>query len=287
MVVWPIVSALWMAIGFVGSNTVDTLIPVNETQQQFIDKYVVKQDSLLAFNSWELRSCASTDIPYLNNVLKKEGYAIQLQEKPEGVFGVVSMLDIKVQWQNEGECTELTGQDGTVYPAVCIDRQDGNVRWDFKVAHNNPIISLKTKTDDIICMTVIDEQGDEASMLDLIERINACQQYKKVMLSYDQFIFPMIAFDQVVKLDWLCGLQVGNADRYIDQAVQQTKLHMDEKGAHAQSACALFVAECLGAPVPSIFVIDKPFLLWIMRPDVQEPIFAAYLPYDCWKNPNV
>ncbi len=286
MVIWPIVSALWAAIGFVGGDSIQMLTPVNQSQEQFIAKYATKRESLLAFNAQELRSWASRDIPYLNDILKKEGYSIRLEQPSDG-FGVVSILDIKVQWENVGECTDLTAQDGNTYPAVCVDQQAGNVGWDFKTVHNSPIISLKTKTDDIVYMTMIDQELDAVASLDLIQRINACDHNKNVMLSYDQIIFPMIAYDQAVSLSWLCGLRIGDGGRCIDQAVQQTKLSLDEKGAHAQSACAFCIVECIGAQAPSTFVVDKPFLLWIMRPGVQEPIFAAYLPYDCWKNPNL
>ena len=36
---------------------------------------------------------------------------------------------------------------------------------------------------------------------------------------------------------------------------------------------------------PRAYMIDKPFVLWIERPNVKVPIFAGILAEDCWKEP--
>jgi len=287
MVVWPIVSALWAAIGFVGHDV--SLLSINPVQQAFINRYVIKQDVLDHFKPHELRSWASTDIGYLNDVLKEEGYDICLQETPDTAFGVVSILDIAVQWPCKGEPAALTSaQDNRTYPMVIMEPYKRNFHFEYKSAHYCPIVYCRTTTDDVVCMAMlneVDQQLDASAMLELIDKINNCTTINKVLLRYDRLIFPMIKYESTVALGWLKGLRIGDY-HLIDQAVQQTKFSMDEVGAHAQSAVAAIIEEEMGK-MHYDFIIDKPFLLWIMRPGVQDPIFAAYLPCSCWQDPKV
>jgi len=70
----------------------------------------------------------------------------------------------------------------------------------------------------------------------------------------------------------------------ITQALQQTKLRMNEEGARAQSAVAIGV---LRGCLPTYdYVIDWPFLFWITRPGISKPLFVAYVTEDDWKNPG-
>lgn len=284
MVIWPIVSALWVAIGFVGGDI--ALLSINPIQQAFVNKYVIKKDVLDKFKPDELRSWASTDIDYLNDVLKQEGYNIQLQKTDDTKFGVVSILDIAVQWQHPGEAAMLTNvQDGTSYPAVIMEQHKRNFYFEYKSVHDSLIAYCPTTSGDIVCMAKlneVDQQLSPSEMLELIDEINSCTTIKKVRLSYNRLIFPMIKYASTVELNWLKGLRIG--DYPIAQALQQTKFSMNEVGAHAQSACAVAAIE--SSMMPYDFVIDKPFLLWIMRPGVKDPIFATYLPYEYWQDPK-
>ena len=73
----------------------------------------------------------------------------------------------------------------------------------------------------------------------------------------------------------------------ITQALQQTKLRMNDTGGRCESAAA--VAACLescsiGPENP--YIIDKPFLLWLERPSLSQPLFALHLCEDVWKLPE-
>jgi hypothetical protein len=44
----------------------------------------------------------------------------------------------------------------------------------------------------------------------------------------------------------------------------------------------------LGAALPETppYIINRPFLMWIMRPGLSRPLFVAYLNTDVWKDPS-
>jgi hypothetical protein len=278
---------LWAAVDFVGGdiNTLN-IRPTNQVQSSFINTYMMRTN-LGAFKPHELRSWASTDIAHLNNILTQEGYNIQLQQSGANAFGAVSILDIAVKWQNPTQAGFLAlTEDKKMYPVVMMDTN--NFQLTYKTAHRAPVAYCWTTTGDIVCMAELNEQEQQLSssqMLELIDEINNCREIYKVILPYNRLIFPMIKYESIIELDWLQGLGIGGYP--IGQAIQQTKFSMDEVGAHAQSACAMTVEYCSRcAPPHCDFVIDKPFLLWIMRPGVKQPIFAAYLPYACWQDPK-
>jgi hypothetical protein len=72
---------------------------------------------------------------------------------------------------------------------------------------------------------------------------------------------------------------------YIGQALQQTKFRMNEKGAKVESAVAMSLNRGM-AVEPEPYVIDRPFVLWIERPGMAIPFFAAVLCEDVWREPK-
>lgn len=72
----------------------------------------------------------------------------------------------------------------------------------------------------------------------------------------------------------------------IRQALQETRFQMNEKGARAQSAVAIEICvKCIQQPTPT-FDITEPFYIWIERPGMSVPLFAAYVDQVDWKEPS-
>lgn len=292
---WPIVAALSKALLFLQlplqvlqmPTALQQFTPVQEIQNEFIYKYFANgYDKLDAFNNQELRSWASTDAHELNAILKKEGFAIQLEPFGQDGFGVVSILDVMIKWLTKGEKSTIK-VDGKHYDAVTLN--SGIVYLSPNYPY--PLLCILAQGGDSVWMTIADEPSEGFALLKKIENIKQNIQAEY----YDDATFPMIDYDQENDISWLLGLKLLNTYR-IAQALQQTKFKMNEEGAHVKSAVALGIERCCISKVSKHLVIDKPFYLWIERldpkcdPTIEKslplPIFAGYFDTDCWKNPG-
>jgi serine protease inhibitor len=96
----------------------------------------------------------------------------------------------------------------------------------------------------------------------------------------------MIDMNTEDDLSWLIGMRTvdeqGNPWR-ISQAKQQTKLRLNEKGARAQSAAAIGCGTLSMPPPP--FIVDRPFVFWVMRAGIDLPLFVSYITPEHWKEP--
>ena len=137
-------------------------------------------------------------------------------------------------------------------------------------------------------MTKIDDAPDGFDLVALAEQHNNFSH--RVLPEFGGLVFPMVDLNQQSDVSWILNMQTYTDDRTacsISQAVQQTILKMNEKGAHAKSAFA--VVETLGAAIPKEtpdMIIDAPFLVWFMRPLLNKPLFVGYIATEDWKNPG-
>jgi hypothetical protein len=108
---------------------------------------------------------------------------------------------------------------------------------------------------------------------------------------YDGFIFPKIDLDEETVLEWIINLRFetpkGEVPFYvIAQALQQTKLKMNEIGFRVKSAVAMGILAGAAPKKTEPYIINRPFLMWITRPGLAKPLFIGYLNKDVWKDPK-
>ena len=277
----PIAAALVKSEDFIGPDRVWKA--VNRAQELLLSTFFAARAELARFTGDELRAWASRDASELNAILEREGFAIRVPELGRDDFGVLSILDVLVDWLREGKRTEVRC-DGVGYPAVRLDS--------FTVvssrAHANPIAVLSTRSGDRVCMTLADEERDGFDLLSAIEGIRSTQEPSSD--AFDSVVFPMVDLDQQVELEWIVGMRTtGIAGRpvVIAYGAQQTKLRINVKGAHVESAAALVMRVARMQPAPTRdLVIDRPFFCWIERDGVSAPILAAYIDQADWKDPG-
>ncbi len=94
-----------------------------------------------------------------------------------------------------------------------------------------------------------------------------------------KIVFPMVDLDQQVELNWIVGMRTNDLDGrpvVIEHGVQQTKLRINLKGAHVESAVAIAMVTGMQPDFAENLVIDRPFFCWIERDGVTEPgsVFA-------------
>jgi hypothetical protein len=283
---WPIIKALSQAALFLTPGAQNPPADwhtqwrtANTTQQQFVQTYLSQQAGLSSFKPDELKAWASTDYQELNNILKKEGFAIELSPFFPPDFGVVAILDVMMKWLTPGDSIDIRAKDGKTYPGAYFKR---NFSVFTSPRHRNPIARLETQSGETAWLTIANKFNSEWDMLSYIKDIkeNLAQDS-----SYDRLHFPKINLDVQPNIEWLIGM--GYDIFAISQAKQQTKLKMNEFGAHVKSAVALIMATSspYQAP-PKELVIDQPFLFWIEKPGVSIPVFAGYLDTDVWSDPG-
>ena len=292
MVPMNIVSALVKAEQFLGGDR--RWYGMNADQLQFLDACYAHKDALSKFSDKELHTWVDTVASRLNAILKENGFSIELKDFEPGGFGVVSILDVMVEWLKEGQKIVIRTEDNVEYPAVRMENYaDINAKRTALYSgytsdsHAMPVAQLPTKSGDTLCMTIANK---EASGFELMSRIDAIRTSTLKLSAFSRLVFPMVDFEEKKSLDWLLGLKSMPArgdPHEVAQALQETKFKMNQFGARLKDAVAIGMrmTSAVVRPVPPL-VIDKPFYLWIERPGVPVPVMYAYFDENDWKDPG-
>lgn len=281
----PIIGALVKAEDILGKHR--TWQPTNQPQRQLITDYFSARQELNLFSAQELRSWIDTVANNLNKILREEGFVIKLRDFGKDEFGVVSILDVLVEWLVKGEVVTIDTLMMGNYTGVKLTNKNGesNFFGGRSPIHEYPIAAVRTRSDDTVYMTIADTRLADFELLDRIRKIESSLLSEP---GYTSLTFPMIDLNETVDIGWLKALETVDENGkvwHISQVLQQTKFKMNEKGARAKSAVAMAMRS-LGSSSQKYIVINRPFFLWIKRPGTTIPIFAACLDESVWKNPG-
>ncbi len=286
-VTYPIVAALLKADEFLGPKF-QGFSPVNAMQERFLKEfYEASRSDLSRFSEDEIESIASTKSDEMNKWLEKRGFSIKLNPFDEDGFGVASMLSILGEWAKKGAKYSVKTEDGVYYPGVKMTNYGLGF---YRIPDSeHMIIEIETRGSDRVYLMMAEAGPTD---LDLVEQVeNIRKKMRPVESEYSGVAFPKIDLDMKAEIDWLLHLRLqvrGESLPYyqIVQALQQTKLKMNEIGFHVKSAVAM--GAILSAPLKRAepYVINRPFLMWIERPQFAKPLFAVYLDKDVWKEPE-
>lgn len=280
----PVLTALSKVVEYLKANHSSVSgqwITSTDKQKEFLDKFLSKTEESNSVK--DIQTKASQQVEVLNSFLEENGFSIRLDPFADPRdFGVVSIMNVLVNWLTEGQSTTLSVADKE-YPAVYLTDDDG-VAFYTSDTHKYPVVKISTKENDFVCMTIADKQYTAEELLDKVTSLKSMQP----SYDYDRITFPKISLDREEDISWLLGMSqsVGNDYCSISQALQQTKFKMNEKGARAESAVALGVAfECCMMPKEEV-VIDKPFIVWIEREGLSMPLFCGLICEESWKDPG-
>ena len=281
VVTYPLVAALVKAEDILGKNWVWT--PINGMQSRFLaDFFRVCRNEVLGIP--EIQSIASWSAEEINTFLGRRGFDSQLQPFDSSTFGMASVLDLLVEWVRKGKKTRVKCVlDQQWYDAA---RLKNGITYLRSSLHPHPIAAIATKTGDVVYMTKLDDAPDGFDLVALAEQL---ANLSHRVHEFGGLVFPMVDLNQQSEVSWILNMRTSTDDRpeaYISQAVQQTILKMNEKGARVKSASGGGVI-VLGTPKekPDIF-IDAPFLVWFKRPLLNKPLFVGYIATEDWKNPG-
>jgi len=280
LVVFPILGCLQAVSDFLGYGA--EWIPVKEEQTQFLELFMEHIKDVDGLDCLERR--ADVSVGPINAWLRERGFDIQLNPVDDG-FAVASILDVLVEWLNEAQKVSIHADKGGEYPGVKL--KEGVAAYRQPELYPHPVIKIRTKTDDVVCLAVADAMQDDPFSINW--KIEYLRQIQKPY-GIEGVMLPMVNYDRQVDISWIEGMKTKPGENddgfYISQALQQTKFKLNEIGARAQSAAAMTLRLCAAsAPNPWV-VIDKPFILWIERPGIEMPLFAGVFAEDVWENPG-
>ena len=284
LVVYPISSAVREAELFL--KKVEGITASNDTQKKFLDEIHVQCRGDIP-QIKEIESIADIDNKMINEWLKNRGFQIKLEPFGPGGFGVASVLDLLGQWSIKGKKWSVETEDGKYFPGVKMNNYGLNF---YRVKDiPNFIIEIETKESDKVYLMMVDEVPSGLALLDFVEQIH--KEKQTVSFEYDGVIFPKIDLDEETILEWIIGLRFETPQEdipfyVIAQALQQTKLKMNEIGFRVKSAVALGILAGAAPRRTEPYIINRPFLMWITRPGLSKPLFIGYLNKDVWKDPE-
>lgn len=284
---YPIVGALQGALNYLSAKDWNT---VNDTQRDFLAKFYGDATSETP-SMKELETRASKVAAELNNFLQERGFTIKLDDFNDNEFGVVSILDVLVEWLDTGKRRKLypVKDDGTVtkepYDAVYLD---DNFQVFVSPNHNQPIARLDTKKEgEYVFLTKHPQSIENLDLMTVVKNLESSLEPDNKTY-WDAVMFPMVDLNQEVDIDWLKSMftLVGMDKWEIAKALQQTKFRMNEVGARAESAVALQMRCASAMRHDPTLKIDGPFLVWMSRKGLSMPFFAGHITEEDWKDPK-
>jgi len=287
MVTYPIVGAIFAVEEFLNRKwQVTGWDYQNEIQKIFLTDILTSCKKEIPLID-EIEYISHLDVEVINEWLKRHGFSIQLKPTSEPGFSVASKLDLSGYWKSPGSVIDIFTDHGERFPGVKIK---GAYRFFEANDIDNLIVEVKTEGMDDVYFAMVNEVPTGFSLVEFVESIQS--KLKPAIVDYTELQFPMIDLNLEGPLDWILGMRVNVDDpsipyHEIAQALQQTKLKMNEKGFRIKSAAAMQML--LGAGLASKhepYIINKPFLMWVKRPTLSKPFFVGYFNHDVWKNPS-
>lgn len=282
---WPIVSCLREAERILGPDRVWHAI--NEIQAWFLNNYF---DSDRAVELDVIEAIASFDADEVMAWLAKRRFSHHINPFGENEFGTASVLDVLLKWPEKSAMrSKLTVYDdatGTfdTYDAVKMNRF---VNFSTVAEHPHPIVELLTQEQRTgVFMTIVDQPPvGEFGLIALARRFTS--RSTAADLDYSGVVFPMVSFEEKHRLDWLLRLRTTNANLHnwpaeIFEACQINRVRMDDVGVRLESAATGFVRMLGGGP--EYYEVNAPFLLWAVRDGHENPLMAAFVDRDGWKD---
>jgi hypothetical protein len=250
------------------------LTPVNGEQAVFIDSFGDMMDDVVGMDCVSSKSSIGAD--GVNQWLRSEGFDIQLDDVgPE--LCVASVMRVLIEWLYAGNSSVVTGADGKDYEAVSM-KSNGVTISHVVQAHKYPVIRVAGKSGETVCMSMIDEMPTTQEGMFL--KISELDGVRAASHQFEGVSFPKIDLDDQPDIGWISGLGISKG-MGVHQAKQQTRFKMDEKGAKVESAAAVSTYRSMASRKVN-HVIDRPFMVWVMRPELDFPVFASVVCEDVW-----
>jgi hypothetical protein len=261
--------------------------PATDDQHVFLEWFATHRKELSKLTN--LESLASGDFAILNSFLVVRGFQ-PLFEPFDGI-GVVSVLDMLVEWLTEADLTTIEVFNRSTmhidsFPAFWLP-SDGITIYDVEGCPA-PLAQLRTKSGVTLWLTMDNRPESSLDLALDAQRISTAARRLNTRYALGAKI-PMLDLDVQSDLEWLMGMFTEDSPsgyHEITQAFQQFKLAANQKGAHIKVASGI-AATRSAAPMPSPLIFNRPFIGFFTQPEHDHlPIAAFWADFDSWKNPG-
>ena len=251
----------------------------SDEQRKLIKEVYAERADLGFFNERQLRTFVGESAAKLNETLKNEGFTIRLGELGENGIGAVSAMKVLFDWTAEA-VRSLISADGSRYTAMKF--KNGFTVLNA-INHDFPIIRLEARGGHEVFISV---QGDKRSVpqngIALQEKIDAIMTYAKPVSSDIEFVkLPVIKTRTDIDVSWMLGLKFsvkGKRAVEIQQAKEQVKLEVDERGVKAEAAAAVGTR---GGSEHGL-TINEPFFIFIKKAGIKKGILYGLIDASGW-----
>ena len=254
----------------------------NEEQKKYLEIYKNCRGAKIP----EIESRVSIgDVTPVNDFLRERGFDIQLDPIRPRDLAIASILEVFIKWVEKGEKTTLH-YENVAYNGVDLD---SGVLVQSVRGFGKPVAVIRTQNGDTVYMTVPTSKPSNSFETFEIARKLLAETGTQIGVGWvlaqgyeDEVIFPMIDLLACPDISWIVGMSDALKEKWeIAQALQQTKVKMDEEGVTIKEAVAIGVY-CASFPERVPLRIDEPFLFVVERKGLKEPLFSAFLAIDGW-----
>jgi len=262
---YPIGAALVEAEKVLGENRI--WAPENDKQTIFLDQVfeVIRGEALGARGITASHSVRS--------------------DNSSRLLTVRGILDLLVKWLEVGQKRPIH-RDGQEWEGVAL-REKAGVSFLGSGSHRHPIVHIKTQSDDVVYMTIVDQQPDE---FELTSVFTSLTEKMWPINDFSGVRFPMVDLRHPNEVDWIVGMSTvteRGLPTVIEKADQETRFKMNEVGAHVRSEFRVTMRIMASASiVKPYYVIDQPFLLAFTRRGLKQPLAVLFITEKEWKNPG-
>jgi hypothetical protein len=231
----------------------------------------------------ELERWVDQDAEPLNKILQERGFSSRFDPIPPGRFGALSILDLLVEWLEEGFRVAIENGD-TTYPGFRLEGEGSGVTAVRGKGLGGVAARIETKSGDVLWIHQggpEPENDFEAALLaeTLLGALSRSGTRREANL-----IAPCVSLHESRQLDWAVGLEIpGKA--VVQSGFQETRFRMNHRGARAQVATGMVLERSLPETREEI-IVKGPFLLVIERPGVETPVFSAYIGPESFIDPD-
>lgn len=262
---------------------------VNKKQELFIKKFFEPGRSDVGKIA-EIESIASLGSEDIDRFLRERGLSANSNHLLRDEIGIAGIMDCTVGWTRKGSNVIIETLSKKKHAGVRI-RENGVLFYRAE-SHNHPIVSLGTKTEDRVFMTMLDDAEVKCAPGEfrLHGKIKSIMRDADRCSDFGGLKFPKVDLDQQANVNWLFGINTVSSKgdpAVIKYAYQRNRFRMNEFGARFQSEFrgSIMLTAVMKEQKPD-HVIDRPFLCWIERKGFNVPLYVAYVAESDWKDPG-
>lgn len=254
--------------------------PKSDTQQKALKFISENKGDLDKIPPNMLDALASKDHNALNKFLKDKGYSIELKPMQGDGVGVVTSIEVEGKWAAKNFAPIKVGDKE--YPA--FQKKTDEI---YQVAgRKEPVVKLYEQDGIRVYATPYDGNLNGLDATDVASKLSP-ENNPKVQNpdGYTHVVMPKVDMNRVSELNWLKGM-TNSSGHQIDQALAQAMVQMDEKGFKAKEGLAIATSRSVVRDTEKNLTMDKPFLFWIEKDGVKQPLYATKIDQQYWKAPE-